>query len=165
MSNANQPRRPAGTPAGGQWAPTAHDEADVDLPISLDLRRATNLLGPLGPDTRRRVEAVMANPIERTWDDAHEIVLNARTGTTLWQAVCAVDPSFPTTKGDNHWQRIPSKSTLLAAVHYAVLPPTVTCGSDPGSPDGPGSYHHGPHEKTSSCDNPVVLDDTDQEEL
>ena len=28
---ANQPRRPAGTPSGGQWAPTAHDEADVDL--------------------------------------------------------------------------------------------------------------------------------------
>jgi hypothetical protein len=106
----------------------------------------------------------MANPIERTWDDAHEIVLNARTSTTLWQAVCAVDPSFPTTKGDSHWQRTPAKSTLLAAVHYAVLPPTVTCGSDPGSPDGPGSYHHGPHEKTSSCDNPVMLDDPDQEE-
>ena len=27
----NQPRRPAGTLSGGQWAPAAHDEADVDL--------------------------------------------------------------------------------------------------------------------------------------
>ena len=31
MSNTNQPRRPSGTPSGGQWAPTAHDEADIDL--------------------------------------------------------------------------------------------------------------------------------------
>ena len=29
--NTNQPRRPAGTPAGGQWAPTTHAEADIDL--------------------------------------------------------------------------------------------------------------------------------------
>ena len=27
----NQPRKPAGTPVGGQFAPTAHGEADVDL--------------------------------------------------------------------------------------------------------------------------------------
>lgn len=31
-----QPRKPAGTPVGGQWAPTAHDEADIDLsPVTL----------------------------------------------------------------------------------------------------------------------------------
>ena len=29
--STNQPRKPAGTPVGGQWAPMAHDEADVDL--------------------------------------------------------------------------------------------------------------------------------------
>lgn len=29
--STNQPRKPAGTPAGGQWAPAAHDEADIDL--------------------------------------------------------------------------------------------------------------------------------------
>ena len=28
---ANQPRRPAGTPSGGQWMPAAHDEADVGV--------------------------------------------------------------------------------------------------------------------------------------
>lgn len=27
----NQPRKPAGTPVGGQWAPTAHSEPDVEL--------------------------------------------------------------------------------------------------------------------------------------
>lgn len=29
--SANQPRKPAGTPAGGQWAPMAHAEPEVDL--------------------------------------------------------------------------------------------------------------------------------------
>lgn len=35
--STNQPRRPAGTPAGGEWAPAGHDEAD----ISLEVPRAT----------------------------------------------------------------------------------------------------------------------------
>ncbi len=29
--STNQPRKPAGTPSGGQWAPATHDEADIDL--------------------------------------------------------------------------------------------------------------------------------------
>jgi hypothetical protein len=29
--NVDQPRRPAGTPAGGQWAPAAHSEPEVEL--------------------------------------------------------------------------------------------------------------------------------------
>lgn len=32
--STNQPRRSPGTPAGGQWAPAQHDEADINLPIS-----------------------------------------------------------------------------------------------------------------------------------
>jgi len=31
--STNQPRRPAGVPVGGQWAPTSHDEADIELPV------------------------------------------------------------------------------------------------------------------------------------
>lgn len=31
MSTRQQPRKPAGTPAGGQFAPTTHDEADIPL--------------------------------------------------------------------------------------------------------------------------------------
>ncbi len=30
--STTQPRRPAGAPAGGQWAPAQHAEADVELP-------------------------------------------------------------------------------------------------------------------------------------
>ena len=29
--STSQPRKPAGTPAGGQWAPSAHAEADIGL--------------------------------------------------------------------------------------------------------------------------------------
>ena len=31
MGTRQQPRKPAGTPVGGQFAPTDHDEADIDL--------------------------------------------------------------------------------------------------------------------------------------
>ena len=31
--HANQPRKPAGAPAGGQWAPMAHAEADISPPL------------------------------------------------------------------------------------------------------------------------------------
>ena len=34
MGTRQQPRKPAGTPVGGQFAPTAHDEDDIDLPPS-----------------------------------------------------------------------------------------------------------------------------------
>lgn len=29
--STNQPRKPSGTPAGGQWAPVAHEEVDIEL--------------------------------------------------------------------------------------------------------------------------------------
>ena len=29
--STNQPRKPAGTPVGGQWAPMGHAEVDIDL--------------------------------------------------------------------------------------------------------------------------------------
>ena len=41
--STNQPRKPAGAPTGGQWAPTSHDEADIDLKENQshrDLRRS-----------------------------------------------------------------------------------------------------------------------------
>ncbi len=32
--STNQPRRSAGTPVGGQWAPVQHNEADVELGLT-----------------------------------------------------------------------------------------------------------------------------------
>ena len=47
MSNyRDQPRRPAGVPEGGQWAPMAHDEGDFDLSQVLQARvKAVETLG------------------------------------------------------------------------------------------------------------------------
>jgi|GEM_PF-4905787 hypothetical protein len=33
--STNQPRRPAGTPAGGQWAPMGHCEPEIELAAAL----------------------------------------------------------------------------------------------------------------------------------
>jgi hypothetical protein len=52
--NTDQPRRPAGTPAGGQGAPTAHNEPDVDLrsvtPKELESLFIDAVNGDLPPD-------------------------------------------------------------------------------------------------------------------
>ena len=157
--STNQPRKPAGTPVGGQFAPTTHAEADVDLDIaSLDVLRATNLFGPLDDEARRRLMNVISKPSRRTWDKAYRLILNRRTSTTLWQAVVLVDPSFPTFKHGDHWEKVPDRKTLLEALHTAVYPKIVTCDMDPQKSFGPGSYHSGPHELTSSCENPVEIE-------
>lgn len=154
--STNQPRKPAGTPAGGQWAPTTHAETDIDLSnvTSLDIRRTTNMFGELSEQARRRLEAVVEAPSEHTWDQAHSLVLNGRTGITLWEAVCIVDPLFPTRKYNGRWSSVPSHKTLLAAINRAVYPPVVTCDLDPGRPNLPYGYHHGPHEQALTCRNP-----------
>ena len=44
MSTRQQPRKPAGTPVGGQFAPTAHDEDDIDLsPNATSLGDVSNI--------------------------------------------------------------------------------------------------------------------------
>jgi hypothetical protein len=92
------------------------------------LDHATNLFGPLGPDCQRRIHALLANPCEETWDDAHSIILNGDTWRTLWQAVLLVDPSFPTSGPVNDaagrrlegWTAIPNRFTIRRAIQLAV---------------------------------------------
>ena len=85
-----------------------------------------NMFGALQPDIRKRLQAVIDNPTERTWDNAHSIIVrwgNSRVNT-LWQAVIAVDPSFPRTgpRTDQRgrkiegWSRIPDRNTILKAL-------------------------------------------------
>lgn len=134
---------------------------------ALDIRRTTNLFGPLGHDVRARLEAVIAAPSDETWQDAYSIILNSRTHTTLWQAVIAVDPAFPrsgpltTPEGRSPWPAVPPVDVLLAALRYAADPPKVTCEMDPGRPGGAGSYHHGPHEVMSACRHPQLVERDD----
>lgn len=106
--------------------------------MKIDLNAAANMLGPLSGEVRERIMAVIANPCEATWDDAHSIILRWDTpSVTLWQAVIAVDPRFPRTgpvsrwvdddselgghsEPVSGWARIPTAETIMQAVRYAT---------------------------------------------
>jgi len=93
--------------------------------MQIDLDLAAGMLGkPLTEDARGRVLAVVADPGQETWADAHGIILAPFPGfgLTLWQAVLAVDPSFPD-RGPatgQPWPRIPTTDLLEQAINYAT---------------------------------------------
>lgn len=112
----------AGPPPEGEAA----EASLVDIERELDLAR--NMLGPLKPRERTRVRAVLYQPTEETWDDAHGIIVGGDGWMTLWQAVIAVDPTFPRVGPSTdvrgrvveRWKRVPSQELLLAALRYAT---------------------------------------------
>ena len=91
--------------------------------------RLSNLFGPLGPDIRARLQQVLDDPATH-WDDAHSIILRADQplARTLWQAVLAVDPTFPKTgptsdragRRITDWARKPSQILIARALKYAA---------------------------------------------
>lgn len=99
------------------------------------LNRCENYFGSIDADIRARLKAVIDNPSEATWEDAYSIILNPHTGIgrTLWQAVIAVDLTFPNTgpctdaKGKRleGWSKIPTRETILNAILYAVTEQTT----------------------------------------
>jgi 8-oxo-dGTP pyrophosphatase MutT (NUDIX family) len=100
--------------------------ADYDPDALID--PLTNLFGRLQPEYRERLKAVLKRPTERTWDNAYSIIISGSgKWLTLWQAVLAVDPTFPRTgpATDQHgkkldgWRKVPSRETLIAALRYA----------------------------------------------
>ena len=98
--------------------------------IDLELGLASNMLGQITGEVRLRLKAVVENPTEENWDDTHGIILNKRSMRcgTLWQAVLAVDPTFPqvgpTTdeKGRrlSGWRRVPDRALLIRAIKFAT---------------------------------------------
>jgi hypothetical protein len=108
---------------GGEISPRP-----IDIEVELDLAR--NMFGKLAPVYRTRLRAVLYHSTEDTWNDAYSIILNPHVGMglTLWQAVLAVDPSFPKVGPSTdsrgrvvkRWSRIPSQALLLAALQYAT---------------------------------------------
>lgn len=82
--------------------------------------------GPLLPEAKAHVRAVIENPASATWERAAWLVLHP-TGITLWNAVCVVDATFPT-KGPgrdarrrrNSWPRVPDQLTLVRALRAAT---------------------------------------------
>jgi len=116
-----QPLEGLEAPEGGEISPRP-----IDIEIELDLART--MWGELHPKYRTLLRALLYHPTEETWDNAHNIILNPRGMLTLWQAVIAIDPSFPKV-GPSHdsrgriverWRRIPSQALLLAALQYAT---------------------------------------------
>jgi hypothetical protein len=108
------------------------DECCDECGLPVDLGLASNYHGKLSADVRARLEAVVADPSNETWDDAHSIILNADNwpglGLTLWQAVIAVDPTFPRvgprlaedSRNISQWERIPTAETIRQAINYAT---------------------------------------------
>ncbi|MCI0563915.1 MAG: hypothetical protein MN733_36030 [Nitrososphaera sp.] len=92
--------------------------------IDLELEMARNLLeGRLISDIRRRLQAVVNKPTQKTWSNAYSIILNPHGRiNTLWQAVMAVDPTFPNIgpRRGEQWERIPSQDLLLRAIRYVT---------------------------------------------
>jgi len=118
-----QPLEDLEPPEGGEISPRP-----IDIEIELDLAR--NMFGKLDPKNRTRLRAVLYHPTEETWNNAYSIILNPHVGfgLTLWQAVIAVDHSFPKVGPSTdsrgrvveRWRRIPSQALLLAALQYAT---------------------------------------------
>ena len=90
---------------------------------SFALEFGTNLFGKLKPDIKKRLQAVIDNPCQETWDDAYSIILNFEGRViTLWQAVIKIDSNMPKSKPmDSKWNYIPSKEIIKKAIHTAIF--------------------------------------------
>lgn len=89
----------------------------------LALEFGTNMFGKLKPEIKERLQAVIDNPCQETWEDAYSIILTADGKmTTLWQAVVKFDWDMQLGKPlDLKWSHIPSKETIIKAINYAVF--------------------------------------------
>jgi len=98
--------------------------------VKIDLDMAASMLGkPLTEDTRARLAAVLADPTQETWEDAHSIIIAPHPGfgLTLWQAVIAVVPGFPQ-RGPSYtaghvtglWEQIPTSEQIAQAINYGT---------------------------------------------
>jgi len=88
----------------------------------IDLSNLQNMFGQVKPDVQKRLEAVLREQTNKTWDDAHCIIVDGFN--TLWQYVIRLDPSFPKSArlGENYetqWERVPNKNLLIAALELA----------------------------------------------
>lgn len=88
-----------------------------------------NFWGPLGPDVRKRLLAVVKKPTQATWSHAYSIILRNGPGfgLTLWQAWISVDPTAPKvgpayTSGMKmgQWSRIPTQEEIFWMIRYAA---------------------------------------------
>ena len=89
----------------------------------LALEFGTNMFGKLKPEVKARLQAVIDNPCQDTWEEAYTIIINSEGKmTTLWQAVIAIDWDMPQRKKlDAPWDYIPSSKIIVEAIKKATL--------------------------------------------
>jgi hypothetical protein len=90
---------------------------------TLALEFGTNLFGKLSTEVKERLQAVIDNPCQETWEDAYSIILNSSGKmTTLWQAVIKFDWDMQQSKPcDKPWSHIPTQETIIKAINDAIL--------------------------------------------
>lgn len=91
--------------------------------MEVSLNFVKNIFGNAKPDIQKRLQRVIDNPCQKTWDDAFCIILSPNGGMrTLWQAVIAIDPKMPQKKSYNApWSYIPDSETIKRAIQETVF--------------------------------------------
>lgn len=89
---------------------------------TLALEFGTNLFGKLNPEIKERLQAVIDNPCQETWDEAYSIILTMKPMKTLWQSVAEMDPDMRKGKpcGSN-WYKIPERDVIIKAINLAIF--------------------------------------------
>jgi len=88
--------------------------------------KSRNLFGELSDDIKTRLDRFFTTPNDETWDDVHGIIIGADGWTTFWQAVVAIDHTFPK-KGPTYmnmirstrWPKVPDFLTAIRALRWA----------------------------------------------
>lgn len=99
---------------------------DKKMTKSRKYDRCQNMFGSLSPTIITRLDAFFNDPSENTWDDVHIIIIGIDGFTTFWQAVLAVNPSFPRSAEMDQdtfrtkWTRIPDFFTAKRALKYVA---------------------------------------------
>ena len=89
---------------------------------TLALEFGTNMFGNLSQEVKERLQAVIDNPCEETWEEAYSIILTMRPTKTLWQAVADIDPDMRRAKPSGSlWFKIPEKGVIIKAINIAIF--------------------------------------------
>jgi len=91
------------------------------------LENAENIFGKIKPAIKDRIVNYISNPTVDNWDDIHCILITP--SKTIWQAVIAIDNSFPhygrsedrSGKIIKEWERIPEVNLVKSAITNIVL--------------------------------------------
>jgi len=99
---------------------------------TLAIEFASNLFGSLPVESKERIKRYLNKPTHKNWDDIYCLIISdgsSRKLSTIWQAVVAIDPSFPQSAGCNtsckdlkkKWPTIPSAETVIHAMWMQIV--------------------------------------------